>query len=622
MTSDEDIGRRTKRLASRRGLLKATAGGLLGVYGLGVADIGRSIHGSGDGVTEAWATDALVDGPVLLTTNEMLETANRRIVDRRDPWYTAWVRTKHRADAHLDVDFSPSQGTSAGAYFHDGMHQAGITLSLAVSHALTADETYAAKAREILLEWATDPNQDRDVATSSSRLAQGLLIARVVSKFAYAATFIWHTLSKRDREAVEDWLGRMAYLIYKTQWIWHENDYFHRQYYTNHQAAHIMGLGTIGFVLDDRRIVDYALDSPRNPRDLTDMIEGAILMEGQDPWWADPSESDVTHALYDSIAADPAPDPQTGEMFDRYRVLDGFGMAYSLSNLLHLTVLAEAAYHNGYGRAFYDYTGPGGEHLELPFEYYAAFVRTGDTSLKSGYYAGEFVLEPERKALYELAHRRYPENDEIRGVLAANRVFWERENFEWTAVLTHGLDDLPTVPDRSTRSWSFDTDGDWERWRALLSVKGEVADGSLSLRLHDPDTYMRDNRVPFFPIGVAEKRRFDPSILSPDNLHVDADTYDTVVVRMKNNTEDTEAALYFRRADEKPVRPWPAYKTEHSVPFAIVPNDLEFRDYVVPVGENPEWHGTIARLQLDPAENVRSGTVDIDSIELAQSDLL
>jgi len=140
--------------------------------------------------------------------------------------------------------------------------------------------------------------------------------------------------------------------------------------------------------LGDRDLVQFALDSDDNPRDLKAMIDGAIHITGDKPEHHSP--------------------PQTGEMFDRYRTTEGHGFGYAFHALRMLMLTAELAYRLDID--FYRYEGAEGERLDLPLHFYRDFVLSGDSTLKGGYYAKSTISAGSYGEYYELGILRYPEH--------------------------------------------------------------------------------------------------------------------------------------------------------------------------------------------------------------------
>jgi hypothetical protein len=158
----------------------------------------------------------------------------------------------------------------------------------------------------------------------------------------------------------------------------------------------MMGLAQIGMVLGDRDLVQFALDSEENPRDLKAMIDGAIHIKGDKRHHHDPPQNGEMFDRY------------RGEMFDRYRTSEGSGFGYSFHALRMLMLTAELALRLDLD--FYHYEGADGERLDLPYLFYRDFVLTADNTLKGGYYGKSKVPPGKFNEVYELGLLRYPEH--------------------------------------------------------------------------------------------------------------------------------------------------------------------------------------------------------------------
>jgi len=64
---------------------------------------------------------------------------------------------------------------------------------------------------------------------------------------------------------------------------WETNDDFGGQEFQNHHVSHVLGLALIGSALRDRELIQFALDSPENPKDFRELLDGLILMPGDTP---------------------------------------------------------------------------------------------------------------------------------------------------------------------------------------------------------------------------------------------------------------------------------------------------------------------------------------------------
>lgn len=139
------------------------------------------------------------------------------------------------------------------------------------------------------------------------------------------------------------------------------------------------------------------------------------------------------------------------------------------------------------------------------------------------------------------------------------------------------------------RAWEFAADSDLEGWRMKNQVSGSVGDGILRL------------------ISTGT----DPYILSPDQLAIsDPQVYRYVKLRLKNETSSPSGDIFFITNED------PVWNSAKSVPFAASGNDEEYQEYIIDMGANPLWQGTIRGIRLDPAS--APGIISIDYIRIAR----
>ncbi len=189
-----------------------------------------------------------------------------------------------------------------------------------------------------------------------------------------------------------------------------------------------MGYLQIGYVLGDRDLVQFAVDSPENPRDFLELLDGAIMMDGDPEFcFVDPRN----------------PLPQNGEIYDRYRKIENKGLGYAMLTLCEMMSMEETLFANGVD--INTRREPYGATMEYPFHFYADFFRLNDPSIKGGYYSGESAGVPLwHIEIFEVANRRYPGNKEIEALLhSIDRTGGEPNggtsfNYFCFPVLTHG----------------------------------------------------------------------------------------------------------------------------------------------------------------------------------------
>lgn len=161
----------------------------------------------------------------------------------------------------------------------------------------------------------------------------------------------------------------------------------------------------LGLATDNDELVQFAIDSPANPRDVKELLSGCILMDGDTPCSREKAGS--------------AP-PVKGEIYDRYRHDTGplKGLQYTHLTLTLLSTTARMCYNNGLD--LFAYTAPTGENLRYCFEYYSDFYRSMDSCIKSGYYCGEterMTKAGDNPGMYEMGLRYYPDSEPIRQLI-------------------------------------------------------------------------------------------------------------------------------------------------------------------------------------------------------------
>lgn len=110
----------------------------------------------------------------------------------------------------------------------------------------------------------------------------------------------------------------------------------------------------------------------------------------------------------------------------------------------------------------------------------------------------------------------------------------------------------------------------------------------------------------------------DPQLHSPSWTRVDASTYDELVVRFRSHDGPHPVAVHWNREGE-------SFSDARSYRFEA-PGDGAFRTLAIPLGDDPQWSGTITRLRIDPLdsgdapESGASGWYDIDGMYFRSSE--
>jgi hypothetical protein len=516
--------------------------------------------------------------PIVLTTDADLENARRRIQQADTPFVDVWKKVRLLAEECQTLPPTPYRGSDHEGYFRVGTRDGGRARNLAVAFRLSGNRRFADKAQELLLAWAADEQQYPFSLKSPSHSA-GLVVGRVAVLFTDAYALLYDRFGPAERQRIERWFAAMADAIRTSREIWvrgalpkHPPPYLGRQYFNNHLSAHTMGLAAIGFATANEELVAYALTDRRNPRNLRRLIDGAIVGSRRDLYKADPT---LTQG---------AANPKRGEIYDRYRIVQGKGLHYCELQLRLLMVTALMAENNGHAFDFFAYRSRDRQSIKDSLEFYSEFVLSGNKNARTGYYARDKAIGYGFLTLMEVARRLYPQNKRFPLVLQArSRVRYDRETFGWTAPLMYGLGDLP----ERIGQWEFENTTEMEGWTVRKSLTAEVKDGAMRLQITGRD----------------------PAILSPNELDLSAFDFPRLLIRMRNGTEDKKANVFFRT--EKHT----SFEDSHLY-FNVHANDDQYRDYVIDMTKHERWNGRVIQLRIDVLNSATRGEVAVDAIRL------
>ncbi|QOR70574.1 bacterial Ig-like domain-containing protein [Ruania alkalisoli] len=528
----------------------------------------------------------------LFATPQMFADARAKIAQNEEPWRTAWRMTHDRACFALTAPVPLYLGPERKPFNHAADIAKGYARDLAFSYQITGNVAFAHAARDILMLWATE-SVGADPGSENPN-TRGLDLTFAAHIFCYAYRLIDEELGHDERSAIDTWLRSWSSKIRTCLERWHDNDYFDQQLYQNQVVCQIAGLTIMGVTLDDPELVEFALRSPSNPRNLEVLIENSILLSNDDVWYKDPT---LTTG---------APDVRVGEIYDRY-FGSGGKLSHTFLSMRFFTWASEAALHYHHSSpGYWDYRGDEGEGIDLPFEYYADFIVQQDTAVGGGYYIDDRVPGDFAVTQYEFASSRYPHSEQIRAVLESrNRVAFDARGFGWTALLTHGRDDVDLAPapvhGRAAVSWSFsdeEVSSGWTPtggWRTKNGLTGELRDGAWHLEVNGRDPQIVHENL--IPQGVFGQ------------------THVTLRIVAANATDDTEARVLFGTVDE------PTYSGDKAVPFSLQPQS-DFTEYLIDLSAHPKWSGVVERLRLDIVENVDVGSVAVSEIALLTREVL
>lgn len=375
-------------------------------------------------------------GPVVLTDSAMLNVARQRIKDESEPFFSAWQKVLADSEGYLAESPVPYEGTSTGECFGARLAQSVRARTLALVFLLSDDKRSLAAAKASLLAWARAEGQ-YPFSLEKIDGAVGVVVGRVIGTFADTYALVYDELTAAERSEVEQWLNRLGGAIRVSLELL-INDPGGKGY-TRALTDSIVGLTAIGYATQNDELVEYALSDPSNTCNLRVLIDRALVSSVAELYEKDPTRTKNAAA------------PQAGELYDRYGTTYKVGLTNCQQHLYYLVQAAQMAQNNGHEIDFFAYAGEGGESLEDSVTFYSEFQRTGEMSARTGYYAADKGIGERYFAAYELGRRAYPENRALGRLLHEhNRVMFDPQTFGWSAVLTHGLDDVkqePTTPD-------------------------------------------------------------------------------------------------------------------------------------------------------------------------------
>jgi hypothetical protein len=377
-------------------------------------------------------TEVFPPHPRLFVDATELAAMKERVASSQIPHVLAWQALEK--GLATDMPPKPYVGDDGKTFYKIANQQAGRARDLALAWWITGDNKYADQAVDYLAAWSQaepTPGREWKLEGEEKNPNMGIHLVRGTLGFVYAADLLWDYpgFTPEKKAAFEQWLRVMIANIRACKEHWKDHDYYGQQYFNNHLATHALGLAAMGSYLGDRELVQYAISSPDNDRDYTDLIEGLILMPG-----------DETHHREKRV--DPnAPPPQKGEMYDRYRHYTApmKGLQYTHLAMNMMAQIAEVGRHLGLN--LWNYQAPGGETLRLPFEYYSDFYRLENAGLKHGLYKGEtdrLGQAGDTPGTFELGLTRFPDSQPLRDLLWVTDRPLHRCHTLGPVVLTHG----------------------------------------------------------------------------------------------------------------------------------------------------------------------------------------
>ncbi len=379
--------------------------------------------------------------PRLILSKTDIVLMRNNALSGNEPWKTAWNSLKEQLDSYACNKWSPTiyRGDLSMKFYNAAIKDGSVARDLAIGYQITKDKRYADKAIKIISDWSNSNSGKIPGAYFDSTKYYpntGMLVSRSIFPFLYAYDLLCadNLIDIKTQDQFKNWLRMLVPHIKEGMRRWEENDYFGKQYYQNHIVADAVGLLSIGVILRDNDLVNFAYHGKENKRNTQNIIEGLILMKGQKPFIGEPGVWPT----------------QDGEIMDRYRhfSLFHYGEATKPNRALQyaglstnlLVIAAEIGRLNGFD--LYGWKAPTREEIKQPLLFYSDFYITKDASIKGGFYSGEdsWINYNDQSTfnLWEVAHARFPNEDKFNEVLRTNKRGSSTLHLLGPVTLTHG----------------------------------------------------------------------------------------------------------------------------------------------------------------------------------------
>ncbi len=367
--------------------------------------------------------------PCVECDGAMLERARQRIVSKTEPFHSYWQSARADAERALSLKAAPCFSPDP-LVFHMAVQDQGIAARLlAYWWRLEDREDAGAKAVELLDAWASATPLPGSTFDPDIRFPNaGMDVARGLLPFVAAYDLLegHPALTRERRKRIETWFRFLSDIVREGIRRWEDNDDFGNQEFQNHHASHVLGLVLFATVLHDQDMLQFAIDSPDNPKDYKELVAGMILMPG-----------DKAHGGLHGVPI------HAGEIQDRYRT--GRGLSYCHLVLTLMLYTAETLTRVT-GEDWINWEAPSGECLRLPAVFYSEFFRMRDATLYGGYYSRDRrVLASSQKYLgvFEIALHHWPDEPYLKAIVGSmNRAQTLRAWYCYYGLplLTHGVD--------------------------------------------------------------------------------------------------------------------------------------------------------------------------------------
>ena len=378
--------------------------------------------------------------PRLVLSSQDIVSMQQNALSGKEPFESCYKSLRELCSTAVSGSWtaSPYFGDDGMSFYNGGQRDGAMVRDLAILWQVTRNRKYADAAIGILEQWTSGESfAGTRINDSTDSGEGGMLAARGIFPFLYGYDLLMadNLPSEALQKRFCQWVKDLVPVIKEGARRWKINDYYDRQYYQNHPAAETLGILAIAVILGDDSLLQYAFDSDENERDILDLVEGCILMEGDEPYYREPAGYPV----------------HDGEIYDRYRHFQRSGhykdyvtkpdrgLQYCCLTTTLLVAAAEICRNNGFD--LYSWEGEHGESIFKTWKHYARYFSTHDCS--GSIYQGEEwfinINDQASSALWEIAAARYPGEKSFREVLDNNdRTVNCNLHLFGNVVLTHG----------------------------------------------------------------------------------------------------------------------------------------------------------------------------------------
>lgn len=410
--------------------------------------------------------------PRLWLNGDRLNQIQELIQIENEPWTSAYNIQRSTAQKGMKEIPSPYNGVVAEEFVKHVVRDGELALALAICGYIEDNAAYTEKAMEYVRQWVQqvpEPGRNFEKKTLPNHGLRLAMSAPLLE--AYDITLASGKWSAAEKEAAAKWLriigegGKHSLKVWATPYEFDEDaghhvvsddpkmHYFGNQVYQNHLSADLVNIARVALILGDEKLLQFAVDHPDNERDFCDMIQYAILREGDETFIFDHCQRKPGHKRYEGYIrikerVKERANPQNGEIYDRYRILGQKGLTYAFMHSYLLGRMADLLAPHGLD--FFEYTAPTGENLKQVYDFYAPFLLTGDIRVYGGFYETpgdrtrlETYMLPNWSSMFEIPAKHYPKTKEYRAILSR---IDRATPYDGLILLRHG--DIPKPTER------------------------------------------------------------------------------------------------------------------------------------------------------------------------------